>query len=244
MLSKNKIKYIQSLHHKKQRNEDLLFIAEGEKIVNEILAVAPQLIHSIYATEEWVATQTNLDAIPYEVIEFFELEKISTLQTPNKVLAVVQFLGNDELPNVAKEWVVLLDGIQDPGNLGTIIRICDWFGVKHLICSPNTVDCYNTKVIQASMGSFLRVQVQYTNLIEFVKTQQEVPIFAAVLNGISIHEVNGFQNGIVIIGNEGKGIDETLLELCTEKITIPAKGVAESLNASVATGIILSHLIK
>jgi RNA methyltransferase, TrmH family len=244
MLSKNKIKYIQSLHHKKQRNEDLLFIAEGEKIVNEILAVAPQLIHSIYATEEWVATQTNLDAIPYEVIEFFELEKISTLQTPNKVLAVVQFLGNDELPNVAKEWVVLLDGIQDPGNLGTIIRICDWFGVKHLICSPNTVDCYNTKVIQASMGSFLRVQVQYTNLIEFVKTQLEVPIFAAVLNGTPIHEVSTLQNGIVIIGNEGKGIDETLLELCTEKITIPAKGVAESLNASVATGIILSHLIK
>jgi RNA methyltransferase, TrmH family len=244
MLSKNKIKYIQSLHHKKQRNEDLLFIAEGEKIVNEILAVAPQLIHSIYATEEWVATQTNLDAIPYEVIEFFELEKISTLQTPNKVLAVVQFLGNNELPNVAKEWVVLLDGIQDPGNLGTIIRICDWFGVKHLICSPNTVDCYNTKVIQASMGSFLRVQVQYTNLIEFVKTQLEVPIFAAVLNGTPIHEVSTLQNGIVIIGNEGKGIDETLLELCTEKITIPAKGVAESLNASVATGIILSHLIK
>ncbi len=244
MLSKNKIKYIQSLHHKKQRNEDLLFIAEGEKIVNEILAVAPQLIHSIYATEEWSATHINLDAIPCETVALFELEKISTLQTPNKVLAIVQFLKNDLLLDITKEWVILLDGIQDPGNLGTIIRICDWFGIKHLICSPNTVDCYNTKVIQASMGSFLRVQVQYTNLIEFVKKQHQVPIFAAVLNGTPLQQLNNIQQGIVIIGNEGKGIQTDLLEYCTQKITIPSKGAAESLNASVATGIILSHLIK
>jgi RNA methyltransferase, TrmH family len=244
MLSKNKIKYIQSLHHKKQRNEDLLFIAEGEKIVNEILAVDPKLIHSIYATQEWVSNRKDMANLHCETIELFELEKISTLQTPNKVLAIIHFLKESLNPDTSKEWIVALDGIQDPGNLGAIIRICDWFGVKQLVCSEGTVDNYNTKVIQASMGSFLRVQVQYRNLIDFIKENSQLPVYAAVLNGVAIQNITIATNGIIVIGNEGKGIDESLLDICSEKITIPAKGKAESLNASVATGIILSHLIK
>ena len=144
--------------------------------------------------------------------------------------------------NVAGQISLALDTIQDPGNLGTIIRIADWFGIANIICSENCADIYNPKVVQSTMGSFGRVEVVYTSLVEFLNRNNSVPIYAAALNGKKVDELKGLKEGIILIGNESKGISIEIMQMATEKITIPKFGMAESLNAAVATGIILSHL--
>ncbi|MCW3116038.1 MAG: methyltransferase [Chitinophagaceae bacterium] len=242
MLSKSQIKYIQSLGHKKFRDETGLFIAEGPKIVNELLTEIPQLVKTVYGIKEWLdESRSLLGKSEFIEINETELERISQLSTPNKVLAVLHKMNYDKIVS-ANNITLVLDTIQDPGNLGTIIRSADWFGVKQIVCSHNSADMYSSKVIQATMGSIARVKIIYTDLEEWLE-QQKVTIFAAALEGKDIRKMNRLTEGIIVIGNESKGIHPDVMQLAVEKITIPKPGRAESLNAAVATAIILSHIV-
>ena len=240
MLSKNELKYIQSLCQKKQRQTEGLFIAEGTKIAEE-LESAKFRVRKLYALASW-AEQYSGNAEVIKVTEA-ELTKISQLQTPNQVLAIVE----------QKKWVtptafstgltLVLDGLQDPGNMGTLIRIADWFGIKQVMASLDTVELYNPKVIQSTMGSFTRVEVSYVSLAPML-AKTNLPVYGALLEGKPIYSLQPVQEGILVIGNESKGIREALLPHITQPITIPRIGGAESLNAAVAAGILLSHLLK
>lgn len=239
MLSKNEAKYIQSLYHKKQRQQEGLFIAENPKLVEELLA-SNYSVKKIYATADWVASNGNTTAEIITVTEE-ELLRISNVQTPNKVLAIAK-QKQPSLPAFTNTITLALDGIQDPGNLGTIIRIADWFGITQIICSNDTVELYNPKVIQSTMGSFTRVNVCYADLPQTL-ANSGVNIFGALLDGQSIYTTGKLKEGIILIGSEGKGISNDVLKLITHPITIPRIGGAESLNAGVAAGIIVSHLV-
>lgn len=239
MLSKNELKYIQSLCHKKQRTAERLFIVEGVKLVQELIAEGYP-VKNIYATDQWVKPEGNY---PFTSISEQELEKISSLQTPNQVLAIVQQPQLTDEPQWNHKLTLVLDGIQDPGNMGTIIRIADWFGVDQIIASEDTVELYNPKVIQSTMGSFMRVKVWYRDIVSLLN-KQEVPIYGAVLDGQSMYEIQPPHTGILMIGNESKGIREDLQSLINHRITIPRTGQAESLNAAVALGILLSQFKK
>ncbi|MDI9364412.1 MAG: RNA methyltransferase [Flavobacterium sp.] len=240
MLSKNEVKYIQSLYHKKQRQQDGLFIAEGPKLVSELLT-SNFTIKTIYATAQFLANNTAKHAAIVTITEQ-ELARISNLQTPNQVIAVVQQLLPNTKPNFSNSLSLALDGIQDPGNLGTIIRIADWFGITQIICSLNTVELYNPKVIQSTMGSFLRTKIWYQNLATTL-TNANVPVFGALLNGQSIYQIPKPTAGILVIGSEGNGISNHVLPFISHPVNIPKIGGAESLNAAVATGIIVSHWV-
>ena len=239
MISKNELKYIQSLYHKKVREETGLFVAEGVKLVNELLH-SDFVVKKIYAVKEWKAP-VDFDAL--NIIEQFELEKISNLSTPNQVLALVEQKKLLQEPVQKNNLVLVLDGIQDPGNLGTIIRIADWFGITQIVASEDTADIYNSKVVQSTMGSIIRVNVWYKNIEQWLNTST-TPVYGALLNGVNIYETPKISEGILVIGNESKGIRSNILPYIQHAITIPAQGNAESLNAAVATGIILSHLLK
>lgn len=239
-LSKNEAKFIQSLCHKKHRQAEGVFIAEGVKLVEEILK-SNFRIKKIYATEKWGGGKTDLKDV-IAIVSEDDLARISTLQTPNQVLALVEQPTIKPVLQFKNKLSLVLDGIQDPGNFGTIIRIADWFGIDQIICSHDTVELYNPKVIQSTMGSFIRENVVYDYLTDLLKTAQ-VPIYGALLSGASIYEIDKPKEGILLIGSEGKGIGEELLSMITNPITIPRIGGAESLNAAVATGILLSHLV-
>jgi len=242
MLSKNEIKDIQSLSHKKFRDELKLFIAEGPKMVGELVELIPVQIEKVYAIQEWIQSNKSLLQKTNVVeVNSMELERLSHLQTPNQVIAVIK-KPVPEKPDTSL-FTLYLDRIQDPGNFGTIVRIADWFGVKHIVCSPGCADLYNPKVVQSSMASIARVNVFYDEMDQWLE-EQTVPVFAATLNGASLYDHPKIEKGILVIGNESKGIREEILQLAKEKITIPKKGGPESLNAAVATGIILSHLLK
>ena len=174
-------------------------------------------------------------------VEDFELEKISQLTTPNKVLAIVRQIDNGK-PVVKGKITLALDNIQDPGNLGTILRTADWFGLEQIVCSNDSADVYNPKVVQATMGSITRVKVFYVDLVQWLAEQKDTRIYAAVLEGQDISTVKKITDGIILIGNESKGISETALKLANVKLTISKKGKAESLNAAVAAGIVLSYI--
>lgn len=240
MLSKNELKYIQSLCQKKQRQASGLFIAEGPKIVDELL-ISHFTVNKVYATDEWDAGKLADPSILTRV-SAHELAKISGLQTPQQVLAVARQYWPDAAPLLNQKITLVLDGIQDPGNLGTIIRIADWFGIQEIVCSLDTVDCYNPKVVQATMGSLLRVKIWYEALPAFLAKQQ-MPILGALLSGQSVYATQVDAPSLLVIGNEAKGIREELLPLINQPISIPGKGGAESLNAGVATGILVSHLL-
>ncbi len=240
MLSKNEVKYIQSLCHKSQRDADKVFVAEGPKLVHELVLANVDILH-IYGLKDWIDTLEN-HSFSVTEISPVELEKISQLQTPNQVLLIARQILPVSEPVVKNQCILALDGIQDPGNMGTILRIADWFGIKQLVCSLDCVDIYNPKVVQSTMGSITRVQCWYTNLNEWL-AGVEVPIYGALLNGKNVYEVEKMKEGILVIGNESKGIRSDVLSFITHPVTIPKKGRAESLNAAVATGIILSHLL-
>lgn len=243
MLVKQKAKYIQTLGQKKFRQQDKVFIAEGPKLLKEILETQPAMINEIFAVKEWL--EENKKAVRNitvtEILQT-ELEKISQLTTPNKVLALVkQFEAGSKISTKSK-ITLALDGIQDPGNLGTIIRIADWFGVEQIVCSNDSADVYNSKVVQATMGSIARVKVFYTDLNKWLGKQTNVRIYATMLEGQDITGMNKISEGIIVFGNESKGIRDEILQLVNVKITIPKKGKAESLNIAVAAGIILSQI--
>ena len=242
MLSKKEIKDIQSLSHKKFRDELNWFVAEGPKVVGELIELVPQQIEKVFAVKEWMeANQSLIQKVNVVEVNKVELERLSHLQTPNQVLALIKKLPSKK-PG-ATSLTLYLDTIQDPGNFGTIVRIADWFAVKNIVCSSGCADLYNLKVVQSTMASIARVNVYYDEGNDWLK-EQNVPVFAATLNGTSLYEHSKIDKGILIIGNESKGISEGILQFSTEQITIPGKGEAESLNAAVATGIILSHLLK
>jgi TrmH family RNA methyltransferase len=240
MLSKSEIKDIQSLSHKKFRKALKLFVAEGPKIVGELVQLTPGRIERIYALKEWIEKSPDLDKLNVTQVSEAELEKISDLKTPNQVVAVIKQFEEKEFD--ASSFTLYLDTIQDPGNLGTIIRTADWFGVKQVVCSKDCADLYNPKLIQATMASIARVSVYYDEANNWLQ-KQKVPVYAATLDGDSLYDQPKKMNGVLIIGNESKGISAGVLALATQKITIPQKGDAESLNAAVAAGVILTHLV-
>jgi TrmH family RNA methyltransferase len=239
MVSKSELKYIQSLSDKKVRLETGCFIAEGVKLVGEMIA-AGYPIKAIYALDSWDAPDTSIEV---NRVEAFELEKMSLLQTPNQVVAVAKMPSKTDAINLTGKLTIVLDGIQDPGNLGTIIRIADWFGVQQIVASEDTVDVYNPKVIQATMGSFMRVSVAYKNIADWLPTLQ-LPVYGALLEGENIFTTKLPTQGILVIGSEAKGIRENCIDFIKHPVTIPKIGGAESLNAGVATGIIVAQLTR
>lgn len=248
MLSKSTVKYIQSLQHKKLRDEEGVFVAEGPKLVEELLEGKIFPCKAIYALESWLKMQTNLAALIEEErlfpIHEVELGKISQLSKPNAVVAVFEkkpIIAHFSLNN---HITLVLDDIQDPGNLGTIIRIADWFGVKNILCSKHTADMYNSKVVQSTMASLQNVNLLYTDLLPWLKNNHTIPVLAATLGGKNLKEMAHSKEAILIIGNESKGVSDELLQMATDAITIPRMGAAESLNAAVATGIILYELTR
>ena len=245
MLVKSTVKYIQTLGQKKFREEEGMFIAEGPKIVKELLEESNVNVTALFALQDWINNNKKLiGATAITEITETELEKISQLTTPNKVVAVVQQFDVKKEVSAKDTITLVLDGIQDPGNLGTIIRIADWFGVSQIICSNDSADVYNSKVVQSTMGSIARVKVIYTNLLEWLSRQKDISIYATTLGGKDIHKTKKIKEGIIVFGNESKGISPEILDFCTDKITIPKKGKAESLNAAVAAGIVLSHVVS
>jgi TrmH family RNA methyltransferase len=245
MLLKSQVKYIQSLGHKKFRDEEASFVAEGPKIVNELLVIPGITAVDIFATGEWFQLNAELantlSSEHIHEIESFQLEKISGLTTPNQVVGVFRKPIFGE-PLVNNRISLLLDDIQDPGNLGTIIRIADWFGIENIFCSEHCVDAFNPKTVQSSMASIARVSVQTLDLKSFLTKHATIPVYATTLNGENVSEMQPLKEAFLIIGNESQGIHDGVLAMSHHRITIPRKGRAESLNAAVATGIVLSHL--
>jgi TrmH family RNA methyltransferase len=250
MITAARIKQIRSLAQKKFRNELGLFIVEGEKAVSELLLHKNWEIVHIYALENWLDKNAISGKIPSVIVSEKELSRISLLTTPNKVLAIVRIPEwNISEISYTSDLTLMLDNIQDPGNLGTIIRTADWFGIEHIICSENTVEVFNPKVIQASMGSFMRVKVFYISLNRYLENlPEELPIIGAMLDGEDLYKAELPGRGIIITGNESQGISPELVKMINLKIRIPMfqkegrTQQPESLNAGVATGIILSHL--
>ncbi len=245
MLSKAKFKYIRSLERKKQRQRYDKFVAEGTKIVEEMLLEPALGIECVVATSSWVEKygQKCQNTKLHEVSER-ELKSLSFLQTPHEVLAVATPLKRSyDEALILQDISLYLDGIQDPGNLGTILRVADWFGISHVFLGKGTVDVYNPKVVQSSMGAFLRVNSIEMELEDLIQKFPQVRIMGADIQGENIFELKDREKkGVVIIGNEGKGISDKIRSQIKHWITIPAQGKAESLNAGVATGIICATL--
>ena len=249
MLSKNQIKEIQSLQLKKFRETKKQFIAEGVKTVLEILEHAPVLLEEIFATRDFIEIhKVNLRRLNLKFTEISEpeLKKISLQSTPSGVLAICHYFKEPKIDfNFETQFAFYLDDVRDPGNLGTIIRLADWFGVSTLFCSPESCDFYNPKVIQATMGAFLRVRSVYVELEDLLAKQTVKNVYGAVLNGNNLYKEK-LQNGLILIGNEANGISDKNLKLITTKLTIPANQTngTESLNAAMATSIIASEFFR
>jgi TrmH family RNA methyltransferase len=238
MVSKNQIKLITSLQQKKYRKQEGLFIAEGKKIIQELVDAHYQLQH-VFTTSEKFASL--FDANKSHLISENDLKKISALTTANDALAIFEIPeSNTQKTNGI---TVVLDDIRDPGNFGTIIRLCDWFGIENLVCSIGTVDVYNPKVVQATMGSISRVNIIYTNLVDYL-SENTLPVYGTFMDGDNIYEQKLAENAILIMGNEANGISDLIAQKTTHKITIPRFGnnqKTESLNVATATAIILSE---
>jgi len=242
MLSKNQIKEIRALHISKYRKQEKSFIVEGPKIVAEFIN-SKYNVTKVFALEEWINENSSIHA-NIERITPKELQAISLLKTPNQVLAIASYPDKKSFNYHEDDLVLALDSIQDPGNLGTIIRIADWFGINKLVCSIETADAYNPKVIQASMGALTRVNFCYTNLENWLsKLSSETPIYGTLLEGDNIYETELSNKGVIVIGNEGNGISPEIQSLIKQRITIPAYGnsMMESLNAAVATAIVCAE---
>ena len=236
-ISKNQLKLITSLSQKKYRQKHNLFIAEGVKVLNELLN-SPFEIETLFCTDDFETTISEKKVVR---ISETELKKVSTLKSPNKALGIFKIPKEKALQNYG--LTIALDAINDPGNLGTIIRLCDWFGVAQIVCSKDTVDCYNQKVVQASMGSLTRVSIHYTDLENYI-TKSNLDTFIADMNGQNVYKTKLPKEGILIMGNEANGVSEEIKSLLQYKISIPRFGETqetESLNVATATAILLSE---
>lgn len=238
-ISKAKQKWIRSLQLKKNRDEEHVFVVEGEKMVLEGLSCGLSDLVLLVVENEYIHIVPETVNNNCYTISSTDLSQLSSFKTPNKLIAV--FKRREQQTDSTKKGIVL-DGVQDPGNLGTILRIADWFGVSQIICSHETVDMYNPKVIQASMGAIYRVNVVYTDLKNFL-TNSEQPTYAALLDGADFQKVSFEENALLIMGNEGKGINNELLPFINHRITIPKVGQAESLNVGTATAILAAKMM-
>lgn len=245
MISKARIKLIKSLEQRKQRNLHHLFVAEGTKLVGELLAtMQPSYIAAL--PEWWKENKSIIKPnCEKETITPEELQKTSLLRTPQQVIALFPIPHHQFDPKQGQqELCLVLDGIQDPGNMGTILRIADWFGIHDIICSEDTVDVYNPKAVQATMGALARVKVHYTNLSEMLN-QCNSPIYGTLLDGYNIYDQELGQNGFIVMGNEGKGLSQAIRNLVTQKLYIPnypmGSQTTESLNVAIATSIVCSE---
>lgn len=247
MFSKSRIKLIRSLEKKKYRNEHGLFVVEGPKNVADMILS----FHCTYiaATNEWVIQNGNIlqDVDEFDIINAEDLRKVSFQEHPQKVIALFEIPSRDfKLSILEKSLCLALDNVQNPGNLGTIIRIADWFGISDIICSLNTADAYNPKTVQAAMGSLARVNVHYLDLKQMLsEMDKEIPVYGTFLNGDNIYETPLSHNGVIIMGNEGNGISADVEPFISHRITIPnfnsATTKADSLNVAVATAITCSE---
>lgn len=245
MLSKSQISFIKSLHQKKYRKEHGLFIVEGIKSIKEFINSSYH-IHTIFYNSEQYNLLPKLPAnINLFEVKNAELDKISTLQTPQGFLALVHIPKNKQLDQkeLKNQFTLVLDGVQDPGNMGTIIRTADWFGFKNIICSLDSVEVFNPKTVQATMGSLARVNIFETDLPAFL-TDNKLPVFGALLDGESIYKTQWGNEGLVILGNEGKGISPEVIKKINKPITIPRIGEAESLNVAVSAAIFCAELVR
>jgi TrmH family RNA methyltransferase len=236
-ISKNQLKLITSLSQKKYRQKHDLFIAEGVKVLNELLNSTFE-IETLFCTDDFEATISEEKVVR---ISETELKKVSTLKSPNKALGIFKIPKEKAVQNSG--LTIALDAINDPGNLGTIIRLCDWFGVTQLVCSKDTVDCYNQKVVQASMGSLTRISIHYTDLENYI-TKSNLDTFIADMDGENVYKTKLPKEGILIMGNEANGVSEEIKSLLQHKISIPRFGETqetESLNVATATAILLSE---
>jgi TrmH family RNA methyltransferase len=246
ILSKSEIKTILALKTAHGRKKHAAFLVEGPKLISELLSSELTIKH-LLATEEWISN--HYSQIPQNLsiaLTPKELDKYSLLKASNQVIAVVNYPNEKELIFDFSKFILVLDTIQDPGNLGTIIRTADWFGIHQILCSKETADLYNPKVVQSAMGSVFRVQLQYTDLFDILKQHHNIPVYGTLLEGRNISEIDFSSRGFVVIGNESKGISDPLLQLVSQAVYIPRSdnSITESLNASVACGILLSHLPK
>jgi len=251
MIGKNKIKLIKSLAQKKYRLKQQRFLAEGDKIIQEVLE-SNILVKELFATSQFLKANTKHLGKVERITETGtdEIKKASLLQQPQNCIAICELPQPPELPQNLNGFCLYLDGIRDPGNLGTIIRTCDWFGMDYLFCSPDTADVYNPKVIQATMGSFTRVKTIYTPfpaLFSLLKSTS-VSVYGTFLEGKNIYTEQLFENALVVLGNEGSGIRREVATYVANKLNIPAFGKkkekAESLNVAVTTGIICSEFAR
>ena len=251
LVSKSQVKHIQSLSHKKFRDEKGLFVAEGPKIVGELLEMPGMRCRQVYALTAWIDARhpgsigrhPGSEGNPVvQAVEGAELSRLSLLSTPNQVVALFEKPVHP-LPDFSSGITLVLDGIQDPGNLGTLVRIADWFGLTGVVCSPDCADLFNPKTIQSTMASVGRVPVLYGDPAALLAGHPDLPVFAAELGGKDLYSMARIDRGWIVIGNESKGIRSGLKDLATDRVTIPGSGHAESLNAAVAAGIILSHLV-
>jgi RNA methyltransferase, TrmH family len=271
LITKSQVKYIQSLGHKKFRDTEGVFVVEGPKITGELLRAPNIRLRAAYGLREWIAALPK-DGLPafdkrgagslvgerrtvdegatgslggaHGIMEVTtaELQRLSALTTPNQVVAVFEKPVFPD-PLWTTGLFLVLDGLQDPGNLGTIVRLADWFGVDGVLCSPDSADVFNPKAVQSTMGSISRVPVWYGAVEPVLRSAAGMPVWAALLQGESLYGQTRIRRGFIVIGNESKGISPSLQELATHRITIPRIGEAESLNAAVAAGIILSHIV-
>jgi TrmH family RNA methyltransferase len=234
MVSKSQIKFVRQLAQKKQRDQHDLFVAEGHKVVQEFINENYQL-HQLFTSD--LSLFSSHKAII--VVSHLEMKAMSALKTPSDALAV--FAKPNEQTLSKSKLILALESIQDPGNLGTIIRLCDWFGIEDIVCSSDTVDCYNPKVIRSSMGSLARVQVFYKDLQAWLVGMQDCQIVATAMDGQSLYEFAFDSPTVLVIGNEGRGLSIKIQELATNVVSIPRYGGAESLNAAMAAGIIAAE---
>ena len=244
MLSKNKIKYIHSLEQKKYRKEEKAFLAEGSKLVGDLSGHFH--CYFVAGTKQWLENNPNFPADEVVEVTREELSKGSLLKTPKDVLAIYEIPSYPFPKDAAKNSLCLaLDDVQDPGNLGTIIRIADWFGIEHIFCSNGTVDAFNPKTVQATMGALARIKLHYCNLSELIESLGDTPIFGTFLDGTDMYKEDLSTNGLIVMGNEGNGISPEIARKINRKILIPnfPKGceTSESLNVAVATAIVCSE---
>ncbi|MEB2775180.1 RNA methyltransferase [Algoriphagus sp. D3-2-R+10] len=242
MLSKNTVKFIKSLHQKKFRNQEQKFFVEGEKSVLEVLT-SDFRVELLVATESFSEkNRTLINDSNAQVILATQnqLENLGQYQSNDSALAVIHMKSNSPFDFPDGNFVIALDDVRDPGNLGTIIRIADWYGIKNLVFSTQTADFYNPKVIQSSMGSFTRINFFYADLKD-VFQQWDVPVYGAFLDGESVHEIKKISSGVILMGNESNGISCDLEKVVTNKVTIPGFGQAESLNVAIATAILCDN---
>ena len=246
MIGKNTIKWVHSLEMKKNRKREGLFVAEGPKVVGDLLSRFR--LHSVFATDEWTGGDRIGADVRLERVDDDTLRRLSFLQHPQQVVAVMEMNKEEKVEVDADRLTIMLDGVQDPGNLGTIIRIADWFGIDSIICSPDTADAYNPKVVQATMGSLGRVSVTYSPLVPLLSSlPAEMPIYGTLLDGKDIYQKELTRHGVIIMGNEGNGISEEVRAMVTHPLLIPRfrQGEsAESLNVAVATAITCSEFCR